>query len=134
MELAVKMKDILICTKRVLWQLLISVIILAIILWQEQQMILLNGVLAGFIAGLTYFYIIGKRLFKSTELELEKAVIYMRAGWFIRLSILVLIFILSIRISTAMFCAAVAGLIWVNVVVLINAVIYAYQKKMHENK
>ncbi len=101
MELAVKMKDILICTKRVLWQLLISVIILAIILWQEQQMILLNGVLAGFIAGLTYFYIIGKRLFKSTELELEKAVIYMRAGWFIRLSILVLIFILSIRISTA---------------------------------
>ena len=134
MELAVKMKDILICTKRVLWQLLISVIILAIILWQEQQMILLNGVLAGFIAGLTYFYIIGKRLFKSTELELEKAVIYMRAGWFIRLSILVLIFILSIRISTAMFWAAVSGLVWVNVVVLINAVIYAYQKKMHENK
>lgn len=134
MELAVKMKDILICTKRVLWQLLISVIILAIILWQEQQMILLNGVLAGFIAGLTYFYIIGKRLFKSTELELEKAVIYMRAGWFIRLSILVLIFILSIRISTAMFWAAVVGLVWVNVVVLINAVIYAYQKKMHENK
>ena len=134
MELAVKMKDILICTKRVLWQLLISVIILAIILWQEQQMILLNGVLAGFIAGLTYFYIIGKRLFKSTELELEKAVIYMRAGWFIRLSILVLIFILSIRISKAMFWAAVAGLVWVNVVVLINAVIYAYQKKMHENK
>lgn len=134
MELAVKMKDILICTKRVLWQLLISVIILAIILWQEQQMILLNGVLAGFIASLTYFYIIGKRLFKSTELELEKAVIYMRAGWFIRLSILVLIFILSIRISTAMFWAAVAGLVWVNVVVLINAVIYAYQKKMHENK
>ena len=134
MELAVKMKDILICTKRVLWQLLISVIILAIILWQEQQMILLNGVLAGFIAGLTYFYIIGKRLFKSTELELEKAVIYMRAGWFIRLSILVLIFILSIRISTAMFWASVAGLVWVNVVVLINAVIYAYQKKMHENK
>ena len=134
MELAVKMKDILICTKRVLWQLLISVIILAIILWQEQQMILLNGVLAGFIAGLTYFYIIGKRLFKSTELELEKAVIYMRAGWFIRLSILVLIFILSKRISAARFWAAVAGLVWVNVVVLINAVIYAYQKKMHENK
>ena len=134
MELAVKMKDILICTKRVLWQLLISVIILAIILWQEQQMILLNGVLAGFIAGLTYFYIIGKRLFKSTELELEKAVIYMRAGWFIRLSILVLIFILSIRISTAMFWAAVAGLVWFNVVFLIIVVIYAYQKKMHENK
>ena len=66
--------------------------------------------------------------------KLEKAVIYMRAGWFIRLSILVLIFILSIRISTAMFWAAVAGLVWVNVVVLINAVIYAYQKKMHENK
>ena len=127
------MNDILICTKRVLWQLLISFVVLAVILWDNNQLILINGFIAGFLAGIIYFFIIGRRLFKSTGLEIEKAVFYMRAGWFIRLGILVLIFVMSIRISIAMFWAAVGGLVWVNLIVITNAVICAYQKKMHEN-
>lgn len=127
------MNDILICTKRVLWQLLISFVVLAVILWENNQLILINGFIAGFLAGIIYFFIIGRRLFKSTGLEIEKAVFYMRAGWFIRLGILVLIFVMSIRISIAMFWAAVGGLVWVNLIVITNAVICAYQKKMHEN-
>ena len=127
------MNDILICTKRVLWQLLISFVVLAVILWENNQLILINGFIAGFLAGIIYFFIIGRRLFKSTGLEIEKAVFYMRAGWFIRLGILVLIFVMSIRISIAMFWAAVGGLVWVNLIVITNAVICAYQKKMHKN-
>ena len=127
------MNDILICTKRVLWQLLISFIVSAVVLWEINQLVLINGIIAGIIAGLIYFFIIGRRLFKSTDLEIERAVFYMRAGWFIRLGILVLIFIMSIRISMAMFWSAVGGLAWVNLIVITNAVICAYQKKMHKN-
>ena len=61
---------------------------------------------------------------KSIELPVAKAVSSMRTGWLIRLSFIVLMFVLAARLQQINLWSAVAGLFSLHAVLLFNAVVF----------
>jgi len=86
---------------------------------------LIPGVLAGTLTSIVYFLLMSYRIQRSMKLPLAKAVTYMRIGWMIRLAFVLVMLIISIRISQLHFWAAVVGLLSLHFIILLNAIIAA---------
>lgn len=89
----------------------------------------INGRVAaipGFAVGATtsavYFLLMAYRVRRSADLPPEQAVAHMRTGWAVRLAFVVMMLILSTRVSWIEFWPAVAGLFSLQAVILYNAV------------
>lgn len=83
----------------------------------------LPGFFLGALTSLIYFLLMAARVRKSAELPVKQAVTYMRLGWLVRLSFIVLMLFLSIKVPLFDFWAAVAGLFSLQMVLFINAVV-----------
>ncbi|MEN6412128.1 MAG: ATP synthase subunit I [Veillonellales bacterium] len=80
----------------------------------------LSGLALGTITSIVYFLFMSCRVRKSVELPPHKAVSYMRVGWAIRLIFILLMLVLSVQIPSVHFWAAVAGMLSLQVVLLLN--------------
>jgi hypothetical protein len=81
------------------------------------------GLLLGIAGSAIYFLLMSYRVRKAVELAPEKAIGYMRAGWLLRLSFLVLILILSSLVKEISFVATVIGLFSLHIVMFLNSVV-----------
>ena len=88
----------------------------------------LPGLLLGITTSVIYFLLMCYRVKKSAMLPPQKAVSYMRMGWLVRLSFVVLMLILSVRISSMNLWAAVVGLFSLHIVLFLNAVVLVVQE------
>lgn len=80
----------------------------------------LPGLAIGTATSAVYFLFMSCRVRKSVELPPRKAIFYMRVGWVIRLTFILLMLILSVQVPVIHFWAAVAGLFSLQAVLLLN--------------
>lgn len=81
------------------------------------------GLLLGNATSILYYLFICHRVKKSAGLTVPKAIAYMRTGWLVRLSFVVLMLVLSLKIPMIHFGAAVAGLFSLQIVLFFKAVL-----------
>lgn len=89
----------------------------------SETIFLMSGFILGLLTSIIYYLLTCYRIKKSIELPLEKAVPYMRIGWAMRLTFLVLMLGLSVHMPQFSFWGAVAGMFSLHVVMLFNAVL-----------
>jgi hypothetical protein len=117
------MQEFTIEVKRTLWQMVALLVLLFGCSWLTGHTAAIPGLFLGGVASAVYFLLMGYRVRRSAALPPEKAVTYMRSGWIVRLSFVVLILILSLKIQGIDFAAAVLGLFSLQIVVIFNAVL-----------
>lgn len=80
------------------------------------------GLIMGNITSMIYFLLMCYRVHKSADMPIHKALSYMRVGWGIRLSFVVLMLLISIKIPVFDFFSAVIGLFTLQMVMFLNGV------------
>ncbi|HWR38017.1 MAG TPA: ATP synthase subunit I [Patescibacteria group bacterium] len=92
--------------------------------WITGYVFLILGLVVGNVASIIYFLLMGYRVRQSSLLPPAKAIASMRSGWLVRLSFVVLVLILSVRLPQISFGAAVLGLFSLQIVIFFNAVYF----------
>ncbi len=111
--------------RRTLLQLILWGGCIAVGIYQSGQAAKLYGFLLGIVTGGAYYLMLSLRICRSAELPAAKAVGYMRAGWVVRLVLVLLMLLLSVKAPWLDFWAAVAGLLLLQGVMVMNAVLMA---------
>ena len=88
----------------------------------------LPSLLMGIATSIIYFLLMCYRVKKSVVMPPHEAVAYMRVGWLVRLVLVILMLILSTRISNMNLWAAVVGLFSLHIVLFFNAVVLVIQE------
>jgi len=81
----------------------------------------LPGLILGIATSMIYFLLMGYRIHKSADMSVNEGIAYMQIGWLIRLSFVVTMLLLSIKIPIFDFVSAVIGLFCIQVVMIANA-------------
>lgn len=123
------MESILACVRRIVVQTVIGVFICGIGVYFFNQVYLIVPVIAGCLVGATCWFVVSYRILKSADLRVDEAKKSMRFGWFIRLLLIMGTLIAAIQISVEIFWAVVAGLFLISVIMMLNAIVYAYNSK-----
>ena len=79
------------------------------------------GLILGVITSIIYFLLMCYRVSKSANMSVPKAISYMRLGWLMRLSFVLLMLLLSIKVPIFDFVSAVIGLFSLQVIIVVNA-------------
>ncbi|VBB08926.1 atp synthase protein i [Lucifera butyrica] len=87
-----------------------------------------NGFLIGTATSMVYFLLMCYRVQKSAAYPPAKAVAYMRSGWMIRLTFVILAMILTITLPNINFIGVIAGLFSLHVILFTHAVLSAVKQ------
>ena len=82
----------------------------------------LPGLSIGITTSMVYFLLMCYRVKQSAAMPVHKALVYMRVGWLIRLSFVVLMLVLSVKIPIIDFGSAVVGLFTLQIILFLNAI------------
>lgn len=80
------------------------------------------GLVLGVITSMAYFLLMCYRVNQSASMPVHKALVYMRVGWLVRLSFVVLMLIVSLKIPIVDFWSAVVGLFTLQIILFLNAI------------
>lgn len=80
------------------------------------------GLLLGVVTSAVYLVLMAKRVEKSAGLPVSSAVFSMRVGWVLRLSFIVMMLIVSLKVPGIDFIAAVVGLFSLHIIMLFSVV------------
>jgi hypothetical protein len=83
----------------------------------------LAGLSIGIFTSVVYFLLMCYRVRKSADMPVHKALLYMRVGWLMRLSFIVLMLLLSVKIPGIDFWSAVFGLFTLQIVMFLQAAV-----------
>ena len=111
--------------RRTIFQLAIWGGCVAVSLLYGGQTEKLYGFVLGVATGGAYYLMLSLRIRRSAEMPVAKAVGYMRAGWLVRLILVSLMLLLSVKAPQLDFWSAVAGLLLLQAVIVCNAVMAA---------
>ncbi len=103
--------------KLFIWCLVVSSIL---VLTAEVNNIV--GFILGSVASILYFLLMAYRIKNSAEMPVDKAVNYMRIGWLLRLTFLIITLILSVKMPQVNFLFAILGVFSLQIVLTINSV------------
>lgn len=90
---------------------------------------LLPGLMLGIAAGVVYFLMMSRRVKKSAELSVSRAVWHMRIGWIVRFGFVIVIFIVSFNHPHIDIWATFTGFFLLHVVIVFNAIVMALKQK-----
>ncbi|MDF2564323.1 MAG: hypothetical protein K0Q53_718 [Massilibacillus sp.] len=128
------MKDLLACMKCILTQTVISLLLCGLGAYVLGKAYLVMPIIAGCIVGGACWFIIAYRITKSADLSGDEAKKSMQFGWVIRLFLILGTLIMAIRISVEMFWAVVIGLFLISVIMMVNAIVFAYNSNANNKK
>ncbi|AJQ25918.1 ATP synthase subunit I [Pelosinus fermentans] len=83
----------------------------------------ISGLIIGIFTSAIYFLLMGYRIKKSAEMPVNQALLYTKIGWLIRLSFIVAMLLLSIKLPGIDFWSAVFGLFSLQIVLFLQAVV-----------
>lgn len=83
----------------------------------------LAGLSIGIFTSVVYFLLMCYRIQKSADMPIHKALLYMRAGWLMRLLFIVVMLLLSVKIPGIDFWSAVFGLFTLQIVMFLQAAV-----------
>ncbi len=81
------------------------------------------GLVIGISTSVIYFLLMCYRINKSANMPINRALLYMRVGWLIRLSFIVMMLLLSVKIPGIDFWSAVFGLFTLQIILFLQAVV-----------
>jgi hypothetical protein len=81
------------------------------------------GLIIGIFTSVIYFLLMGYRIKKSAEMPVNRALLYTKIGWLIRLSFIVAMLLMSIKLPGIDFWSAVFGLFSLQIVLFFQAVV-----------
>ena len=128
------MKDLLACIKSILTQTAISLLLCSIGAYVLGKAYLVMPIIAGCIVGGTCWFIVAYRMTKSAGLTVDEAKKSMQFGFVIRWFLIIGILIMAIRITEEIFWAVVIGLFLISVIMMINAIVFAYNSNANSKK
>lgn len=85
------------------------------------------GLLLGIFTSTIYYLLMCYRVGKSADMPANKAISYMRAGWFYRLFFIVLMLMLSLKIQNINFWSAVIGLLFLQMIMFFKIIFVIIQ-------
>lgn len=85
------------------------------------------GFMLGVAAGMSNGLLLSHQLKKSAALPPERAVASVQSGWIVRLSVAVLLLILSVLFAQINFLAALAGFFLFQTLLVVRAVIFYFR-------
>ncbi|MDR3562526.1 MAG: ATP synthase subunit I [Negativicutes bacterium] len=115
------MQDYTFQVKRTLGQMGLLLLVLAGGAGLTSHTASIPGLALGTAGSVCYYLLMCYRIKQSAGLPPARAIAYMRIGWLVRLSFVVLILILSLKMPQIDFLAAVMGLFSFQVVIILNA-------------
>ena len=121
------MQEFVIEVRRTLIHMLVWAAFVIVSAWTGGKTDLILGLILGITGSILYFLLMCYRVRKSADMAPEKAVTYMRVGWLIRLSFIVAILIVSLKVPSVNFLAAVVGLFSLQIILYGKAVITVVQ-------
>lgn len=128
------MKDLLACIKCILTQTAISLLLCSIGAYTLGKAYLVMPIIAGCIVGGTCWFIVAYRMTKSAGLTVDEAKKSMQFGFVIRWFLILGILIMAIRITEEIFWAVVIGLFLISVIMMVNAIVFAYNSNANNKK
>ena len=126
-ELTIEIKRILIYT--IAWGLFLIVGAL----WRG-DVAAVYGFALGTFGSIIYLLLMGYRVHRSSTLPPKEAGIYMRLGWLIRLSLIVCILLIAIRLPFLNFWAVVVGLFSHRIVTVYRAIIFVIKTFLNKKR
>lgn len=120
------MGDLLTWIRHILIQAAICVTICGASAYAMGKPQLIVPVITGCIIGVTYWIIIGYRIFKVAELSETEAKKTLQSGFMIRWFILLIALNVAGRISGEVFLAVAAGLLLIFALMMVNVIFHAY--------
>lgn len=91
----------------------------------------LPGLLLGMAASYIYFTLLVLRVNHSVIMPVTKAIGSMRIGWLIRLTFIMLILVLSMKLPTFHFVAAVVGLFSLHIIMVFAACLFILKHQFY---
>ena len=113
--------------KRTLLVLLILLLMSVGMIYAIGYVKIAGGLFLGMMIGGLYFLLMSWRIYRASQLSKAQAIVHMRAGWWVRFSFILLALLFSVYFSAIDFWAVVAGLISLHLVIVINALVIAFQ-------
>ncbi|MPL68975.1 hypothetical protein SDC9_14708 [bioreactor metagenome] len=95
---------------------------------------LIPGFTVGLATSVVYYLLMCYRVKKSLELPAAKAVSSMRTGWLVRLSFVIIMLVLSVKLPQINLWAAVAGMFSWHAVLVFNTVILIVKNTVHKGR
>lgn len=126
-ELTVEIKRILIYT--IAWGLFLIVGAF----WRG-EMTTAYGFAFGTFGSILYLLLMGYRVHRSSTLPPKEAGIYMRLGWLIRLSLIVCILLIALRLPFLNFWAVVVGLFSHHIVTMYSALAFVIKTFLNKKR
>lgn len=84
---------------------------------------LLPGFGLGFLASISYYLLLSLRVRKLVDVPPEKTAAYMRMGWIVRLSLIILVLILALNMPGIDFLSTVIGLFSFQFVMVVQTIL-----------
>ena len=81
------------------------------------------GLAIGIFTSMIYFLLMCYRVNKSADMPVNRALLYMKVGWLMRLSFIVIMLLLSVKIPGIDFWSAVFGLFTLQIILFLQAVV-----------
>ncbi len=128
------MKNLLTCIKSILTQTAIGLLLCSVGAYILGKAYFVMPIIAGCIVGGACWFIVVYRMTRSTELTVTEAKKNMQIGLLVRWMLMIAAFIAAIRISEEMFWAVVLGFFLISVIIMINAIVFAYNSNVNNTK
>jgi len=92
------------------------------------------GLMLGVMTSMIYFLLLCYRVRNSATMSVPKAISYMRLGWLMRLSFILLMLLLSIKIQFFDFVSAIIGLFSLQIIMIANASLFVVKSFLSNHR
>ena len=81
------------------------------------------GFILGIITSILYFLLMCYRIYKAVDMPAQQALSYMKLGWVLRLSFIVMMLLISLRVPMINFGSSVVGMFTLQIVMFLNSLV-----------
>ena len=117
------MQEYVVEIKKTILQMMVWGICICIVAYLAGHSGKIPGLVIGMFTSIIYFLLMCYRVNKSADMPVNRALLYMKVGWLIRLSFIVIMLLLSVKIPGIDFWSAVFGLFTLQIILFLQAVI-----------
>ena len=81
------------------------------------------GFILGIFTSILYFLLMCYRIYKTVDMPAQQALSYMKLGWVLRLSFIIMMLLISLRVPVINFGSSVIGMFTLQMVMFLNALV-----------
>lgn len=114
--------------RRALGQCFFALAAVGVVSWYLAELKVAFGFFTGEVIGISYVFIMGRRILRSAQSDVAAAVRSMQIGWLVRLFLILGCLIAVVQISELLFWSVVTGFFFTECIVIANAVAVILEK------